>query len=127
MVNICAFDVPPPGVGLKTVTLAVPAVAISAAVIAAVSCVPLTYVVVRSEPFHLTIEPLTKLVPFTVSVKAPPSAVAEDGLRLVIAGAGLLMVKICAFDVPPPGVGLKTVTLAVPAVAMSAVVIAAVS
>jgi hypothetical protein len=127
MVNICAFDVPPPGVGLKTVTLAVPAVAISAAVIAAVSCVPLTYVVVRSEPFHLTIEPLTKLVPFTVSVKAPPSAVAEDGLRLVIAGAGLLMVKICAFDVPPPGVGLNTVTLAVPALAMSAAVIAAVS
>jgi hypothetical protein len=90
IVNVCAFDVPPPGVGLNTVTFAVPAVAMSAAVIAAVNCVALTNVVVRSEPFHRTTDPLTKFVPFTVSGNAKPPAVAEDGLMLVVVGTGLL-------------------------------------
>ncbi len=40
--KVWALDVPPPGVPLKTVTLAVPAVAMSAAVMEAVSCVLLT-------------------------------------------------------------------------------------
>jgi hypothetical protein len=35
--NVCAFEVPPPGAGLKTVTAAVPAVAMSAAPIVALS------------------------------------------------------------------------------------------
>jgi hypothetical protein len=30
-------------------------------------------------------------------------------------GLGLLMVKVRAFEVPPPGAGLDTVTAAVPA------------
>ena len=70
-----------------------------------------------------------KLVPVTVRVKAEPPAVADEGLRLVSVGTGLaaLMVKVSALEVPPPGVGLKTVTEAVPAVAMSAAVMAAVS
>ena len=55
--NDTAFDAPPPGAGLNTVTLAVPAVAMSANVIAAVSCVPLTYVVVRFSPFQRTTAP----------------------------------------------------------------------
>ena len=38
-VNVVAPDVPPPGAPFTTVTLALPAVAISAAVIWAVSCV----------------------------------------------------------------------------------------
>lgn len=79
MVNVCTFDVPPPGVGLKTVTLAVPPVATSAAVIAAVSLVLLTNVVVRSAPFHRITEPLIKFVPVTVSVNATPPAFAEAG------------------------------------------------
>jgi hypothetical protein len=37
MVNVCAEEVPPPGVGLKTVTDAVPEVVISEAGMAAVS------------------------------------------------------------------------------------------
>jgi len=41
-VNVAAVDVPPPGVGLNAVTAAVPAVATSAARIAAVNCVALT-------------------------------------------------------------------------------------
>ena len=79
------------------------------------------------EPFQRTVEPLTKLVPLTVRVKAAPPAVAEEGLRLVVVGTGLLIVKVWALDVPPPGVPLKMVTLDVPAVAMSAAGIEAVS
>ena len=88
--NDTAFDVPPPGVGLNTVTLAVPAVAMSAAVIAAVNWVPLTYVVGRSEPFQRTTELPMKPVPLTVSVKAGPPGVAEDGLRPVMVGTGVV-------------------------------------
>ena len=82
------MEVPPPGVGLKTVTLAVPAVAMSAARIEAVTCVEERYVVVRFVPFHLATEPEMKLVPFTVRVKAAPPAVADDGLRVEIVGTG---------------------------------------
>ena len=129
MVNDDAVEVPPPGAGLNTVTWAVAALAMSAAVIAAVNWVALTYVVVRAEPLQLTTEPLAKPVPLTVRVKAAPPAVALEGERLVRVGTGLdaLMVKAEAVEVPPPGVGLKTVTWAVPAVAMSVDVIAAVS
>jgi len=129
-VKVWALEVPPPGAGLNTVTWAVPAAAMSAAVIAAVNWVEETKVVVRSAPFQRTTDPETKFVPFTVSVNAAPPAVREDGLRLVVVGtglAGLLMVKIWALEVPPPGAGLNTVTWAVPAVAISAALIAAVS
>src|ERR1700690_4646349 len=71
-----------------------------------------------------------KLLPVTVSVNPVPPAVAETGLRLVVVGTGLLtalIVKVWAFDVPPLGAGLNTVTVAVPAVAISVAVIAAVS
>ena len=130
IVKVWALEVPPPGVGLKTVTLAVPAVAMSVARIAAVSWVVLTNVVVRSVPFHLTTELEIKFVPLTVRVKAVPPAVADVGLRLVVVGTGLsgtLIVKVWELEVPPPGVGLKTVTRAVPAVAMSAARIDAVT
>jgi hypothetical protein len=126
-VNDSTPDKPPPGAGLDAVTLAVPAVAMSAAEIEAVSTLELVYVVVRSEPFQRTTAPLTKLAPFTVRAKAEPPAVAELGLRLVIVGVGLLTENDSAPDKPPPGAGLNTVTLAVPAVAMSAAVIDAVS
>ena len=79
IVNVSALDVPPPGVGLKTVTDAVPAVAMSLAGTAAVNCVALSNVVTKPTPFHLTAEALMKFVPVTVSVKAAPPAVAEEG------------------------------------------------
>jgi hypothetical protein len=81
---------------LTTVTVAVPSAAMSAAVIAAVTCVLLTNALVRLEPFHCTVEVLTKLVPFTVRVNAAPPAVADAGLRLVIVGIGFVgaMVKV---------------------------------
>jgi hypothetical protein len=62
-----------------------------------------------------------------VRVKSEPPADAELGERVERVGTGLLMVKVCDPDVPPPGVGLKTVTVAVPAVAISAEVMDAVS
>lgn len=79
IVNVSAVDAPPPGVGLNTVTAAEPEVAISLAGTAAVSCVALPKVVVSATPFHFTAELLTKFVPVTVSVKAVPPAVAEEG------------------------------------------------
>ena len=83
----------------------------------------------RSRPFQRTTEALTKFVPFTVRVKAEPPAVAEEGLRLVMPGTGLaaVMLKVIVFEDSPPGEELNTVTLAVPAVAMSEASIAAVN
>src|SRR5439155_26693440 len=68
IVNVCALDVPPPGVGLKTVTGAVPAEAMSPARICAWSWVLLTKVVVRLLAFHRTTDEATKFVPVSVSV-----------------------------------------------------------
>src|SRR5579859_7471163 len=73
--NDTEADVPPPGAGLVTITVAVPAVAISAAVMAAVNCVAFTNVVVLPTPLNFTIELGTNPVPFTVKVKAAPPAV----------------------------------------------------
>src|SRR5437762_293802 len=120
-------EVPPPGAGVATVICAVPAAATSAAEMAAVSCVPLRNVVVRAAPFQRTAEPLTKPLPFTRSVSGPVPAVAPVGVSPVSPGAGLLTVKVCAAEVPPPGVGVTTVTCGVPAAATSAAAMAAVS
>jgi hypothetical protein len=127
IVNVTAFDVPPPGAGLDTVTLAVPTLAMSAATMDAVNCVLLTKVVVRLGPFQLTTDVLKKFAPLTLSVNAPPPAAAVTGLKLDIEGTGFFTEKDCALEVPPPGAGLTTATLTVPAVAMSAAVMAAVT
>src|SRR5438105_4982477 len=62
----------------------------SEAGIEAVSCVLLTNVVGRSDPFHRTVAVIRrppKPLPFTVSVNAGPPAVAEVGLIAEIIGA----------------------------------------
>ncbi len=129
MVNVRAFEVPPPGAGVTTVTGALPAVPMSLAGIAAVTWPALTNVVVRAAPFQRTSEVPTKLLPFTVSVNAAPPAAVLVGASDVSAGTGLgaLMVNVSAFEVPPPGAGVTTVTGALPAVAMSLARIAAVT
>src|SRR5271169_5922662 len=77
-----ALEVPPPGVGLKTVTEAVLNLATSLARMAAVSFELLTKVVARAPPFHFTVEPDTKPVPSTVSLKAnPPPGSMAAGLK----------------------------------------------
>ena len=75
----------------------------------------MTNVVVRLLPPKLTTEPLTKLLPLSVRVKAGPPTVALDGETLLIAGTGLLTVIFTELEVPPPGVGLLTVIGYVPA------------
>src|SRR5207245_2918777 len=121
----CALEVPPPGVGLTTVTDAVPTVAMPLAEIAARSSVLLKKVVDRSVPFHRTIDEAMKFVPVAVRVNpAPPAPTLVGEIELSV-GAGLLIVNVCALERPPPGVGLKIVTGAVPGVAMSLAEIAA--
>jgi hypothetical protein len=91
MVKFTAFEVPPPGAGLVTVTAAVPAEAVPAPGMAAANCVALTNVVVRAAPPKLTIEAAMKFVPLIVSVKAAPPASAVFGEIVVIVGVGLLV------------------------------------
>src|SRR5439155_24780018 len=116
-----------PREGVTTVIDAVPAVAIRAVGTVAVSWVDETNVVVSAVPFQFTVEVETKFVPFTVKVNCAPPAVAQVGLIEVVVGTGLLIVKVCAFDVPPPGAGFTTVTDAVPGFATRAAVTVAVS
>jgi hypothetical protein len=125
-VNARAPDGPGVGAGLVTVTLAVPAVAISEANIVVVICVLLTKVVALGAPLKLTMAPLKKPTPLTVSVNGAEPATALEGERELIVGTALLIANETAFDVPP-GAGFVTVTGAVPAVAISAAVIAAVN
>ena len=87
----------------------------------------LTNVVVRLPPFQRTTDELLKFVPVAVSVNAALPATTLVGEIELSVGAGLLIVNVEAPEVPPPGVGLKTVIEAVPAVAMSAALICACS
>src|SRR6058998_606164 len=77
--NVRALDRPPPGAGLNTVRLALPCAATSLAGMLAASLEPLTKDVVRSAPFHRTVEPRPKPVPLTVRVKAAAPGVALAG------------------------------------------------
>lgn len=101
IVKVTGLEVPPPGAGLVTVTVAGPAVETAVAGIEAVSCVELMKVVGSAVPLKLTTEVLMKPVPFTVNGKAAEPATVLDGESEVIVGAGLfaaapswLMVKI---------------------------------
>jgi len=81
-------------------------------------------------PFQRTIEPATKFDPLTVSVNEGPPAVADTGFRLRIEGTGLgvlTTLRICEFDVPPPGAGVKTVIVNAPTEATSEARICAVN
>ena len=89
IVKFRAADVPPPGAGVVTVTIAIPAVATSAELIEPCRVVDETKVVVRVDPFHCTTEEEIKLDPFTVRVKAADPATAELGLREPFATDGL--------------------------------------
>ena len=127
IVSVCVFDVPPPGAAFTTVIEAVPAVAISEARIVVVSVVLETKAVTRDEPLKSAVEDALKFVPLMVSVNCAPPAVVEVGEMLLVVGAGLLIVSVCEFDVPPPGAEFTTVIEAVPAVAISEARIVAVS
>src|SRR5678816_2644732 len=105
-------DVPPPGAGLATVIGTLPALAMSPALIVAVSCVELTNVVVRAAPFQRTTDPDTKLVPLTVSVNADPPAAALLGESDVSVGTGfasssvIVRTAVPGLPIVAPPVGL---------------------
>jgi len=96
IVNASAFELAFPLEGVITFTEAEPAVAISAAVIAAVSLVALTKFVALFDPFHWTVESLKKPEPFTVRVNAAPKACvlagdSEERLKaMMVKGSWLL-------------------------------------
>ena len=115
--------VPPPGIGLFTVTLRVPLCAKSLAGRVAVSNVELERVVERELPLTKTLELVLKFVPVTVRVTAALPADTVEGERLLAPGIGLLMVKVVTRDGLPPG--FVTVTNGVPATAMALAGIAA--
>src|SRR5574341_1464343 len=98
IVTFKAQDVPPPGAGLKTVTAPSPTAAMSAAGIAALSCVGETNVVTRSTPFQRAFEPLTKFAPLITSVKSGSPATTVCGFKPETVGVGFVpscvMVKV---------------------------------
>ena len=114
IVSVCAFEVPPPGAGFTTVMDAVPAVAISPAVIVAVTVVEEIKIVLRAEPLKSTVDDALKFVPLTVRVNCAPPAIVEMGEIEVVVGTGFLTVNVCAPEVPPPGPGFMTVIESVP-------------
>ena len=96
------FEVPPPGLGLTTVTDAVPALATSEERMVAFSWDLVTNVVVRVFPFQFTTAPETKPVPLTVKVNpAPPGLAASGTSGWLIRGTGF-----CAMATP---LGAETV------------------
>jgi hypothetical protein len=112
MVKVTAFDVTPPD---ETVIRAVPALAIKLASTGAVSRLALPTLVASGVWFQFTTASPPNPLPFTVSVKAGPPAVAALGERLLMTG-GATTVKFTAFEVTPP---ITTVMGVVPALAMS--------
>jgi len=91
IVNVCAFEAGPEE--FLTVIDAVPATATLAAGTIAVSCVEETNVVVRAEPFQLTLEVESKFVPFTVNMNWPLPAMVEVGLIEVVVGLAASAVR----------------------------------
>jgi hypothetical protein len=116
-VNAMAFEVPPAGAGFTTVTLSVPAVWMSSALIEELNWVPLTKVVGQLPPFHCTSELATKFVPFTVRVKAAPPAKALEGESDVTVGTGVLKMTPILIELlvgVPSGVETVSVKVAGP-------------
>ena len=113
-------DVPPPGLGFVIVTgMMAPAVVISDAEMEAVNCPELMTVAVWGVAPKFTVAPVTKLLPFTVSGKVGPPAVALAGDNVLVLGTGLLMGRVSGADPPPFTSGSKTVTVRLPAVVIS--------
>ncbi len=74
-----------------------------------------------------TVDEVANFEPVTVSVKAGPQAGRDAGAIEVSVGPGLLTVSETEDEVPPPGAGVKTVMLGVPALVISLARIVAVS
>src|SRR5438093_11201144 len=79
-VRVSAFEVPPPGAGVKAVMLSAPPAAMSPARMVAESWVGLTKVVTRGLPFTRTTEFPAKLEPEAVREKSGPPPPTVAGL-----------------------------------------------
>jgi hypothetical protein len=121
IVNADVTEVPP---AVVTVMFALPVAAMRFGGMTAQTVVAFPYVVVNEVLFHLADISVVKFVPLIVSRNAGPPAVADSGLNFVIVGNGGLIMNVAAVEVPSLVV---TVTLALPAVAMSVAGIVAVS
>jgi hypothetical protein len=121
----------PPETVMATAAAFVARYAVSAAVIEALSCVALTNVVGRGEPFQFTTSPLEKPVPVTTRVKSVAlqygALLADVDTATTAVTVGSEIENETALEAPPPQFdaqgdgsgGLKTVTLAVPTEARS--------
>ena len=115
MVNVLIMDVPPPGAGVKTVMAAVPALTTLPAGTVAFSWVLFIKMVESAIPFHCTTEVLAKLLPMQINVRVTAPEMTDTGEMELNTGIGALMLNVNDPEVPPPGVGLTTVMVAVPA------------
>lgn len=112
-----------PGVPAETEIATEPSNAVSAGVIDAISCVELTKVVERGEPFQLTTSPFAKPVPFTVSVS--PDWAQNGVLFAMVVDAesdvmfGRTIGKETELEVFALDAGEATATCAVPTAAIS--------
>ncbi|HXN98982.1 MAG TPA: hypothetical protein VN881_07905 [Candidatus Acidoferrales bacterium] len=97
-----AFEVPPPGAGLVTVTAGVPVEATLEAGMVAVNCVELTKKVAAADPPKLILEAATKFVPLIVSPKLALPATVPVGEIEVIVGVGFRGGGGCTFELLPP-------------------------
>src|ERR1700683_4107468 len=84
--------------GLVTVTATVPAFAISAAEIVAVSCVALTWLLVWATPPKLITAVVEKLVPVTVRTNAASPCVALPGAGVAMVGMVPAVAGVVAFE-----------------------------
>jgi hypothetical protein len=125
MVNGSDPEVPPPGAVLTTEICTVPWLARSPAETNIVSWALFTKPVGFVWPFHCTKDlPETKFSPTTEMENNEEPATTELGSIDRITGAGIVaggggvtgcvILNTAAFDVPPPGAGLNTVTNASP-------------
>jgi hypothetical protein len=96
IVNVFAPDV---AAHPATVIEAVPGVAMRAAGTVAVSFVEELNVVASGLPFQFTIEPETKLLPFTINGKSGPAAAMQVGLSELIVGVVLIVITKVALAV----------------------------
>src|SRR5579859_4392463 len=119
-VNDTAFDRPPPGPPVNTLTEEAPGWLTSDCGMVACRCPLLTKVVARLAPFQRTTEtlPPIKPAPYTSTVSPLPPASWPCGVMWSIDGTGFcptsFTVKVTPLDRPPPGPGLNALMVTGP-------------
>ena len=114
--KVAAGDVPPPGVGFCVVIELAELPLRAAAGTVAFTSVALTKVVVSVVVLKTITVDDKNPVPVMSNGVSPDPATTLAGVILLMAGVGSLTEKSSAADVPPPGAGFTTVSLATAAV-----------